>query len=424
VRTPLILGSLAVVQLMAGLVGQLAVLRYVGVGVETDAYIAAQAVPTLLTAVVAASLQSLWLPRFARAADEASVWRSEQANAQGQGLKVLLGLSLPLWLTSAYWVFLLFPGFSTAQQGLVVSLGGPLFAAAVLNGHSGLLTAGLRANGRFFVAEVTSLAGTMLSLLMIFLLVPRIGIVAAPWIAAARAAAVCTALMWQAGWPGMLLRSGPASREVAAQVRPLVSGGLFIKSGPLVDRYWGSQAGSGGVTMLSVAQLAMNALASILERALLVQTLPNFAKLLNDGRLADLRQTYLLCLQRILLAVVAVTMGLVALRLVWDMLFERLLHMSPDAAWQVWLMCMLLLPSLFVSIAGSAAVAVFYAFGETRLPTAIGVAGILASLVVKAVLFVQFGVVGIAAGASLCLTLNMVCYHVAVMRRISSAAAP
>ena len=75
-------------------------------------------------------------------------------------------------------------------------------------------------------------------------------------------------------------------------------------------------------------------------------------------------------------------------------------------------------------MAGSAAVAVFYAFGETRIPTVVGIGGFLASLVFKAVLFHYFGILGIAAGASLYFSLNMVLYHVSVGRRISRARTP
>jgi peptidoglycan biosynthesis protein MviN/MurJ (putative lipid II flippase) len=97
--------------------------------------------------------------------------------------------------------------------------------------------------------------------------------------------------------------------------------------------------------------------------------------------------------------------------------------MSPVAAWQFWLICVSLLPSLFVSIAGSAAVAVFYAFGEARLPTLIGLLGFVLSLVLKSVLFYRFGVIGISIGASCYLMLNMTLYHLAVVWRLTKKSA-
>jgi peptidoglycan biosynthesis protein MviN/MurJ (putative lipid II flippase) len=82
---------------------------------------------------------------------------------------------------------------------------------------------------------------------------------------------------------------------------------------------------------------------------------------------------------------------------------------------------MLLVPALYVSVCGSAAVAVFYAFGETATPATIGLLGFLSSLIVKGVLFHYLGILGIAAGASVYLCINMAGYHLAVHRRIARA---
>jgi len=418
-RTPITLGLLATLQLLAGLAGQLIMLRIVGIGWQTDAYVAAQTVPFILSAVVAASLQSLWLPRFARAADSEPIWNTELGIAQGQTFKIMLSLVVPLWASSSLWAKFAFPGFSDSQHELVVRLGAPLFAAAGFNALAGILTAAMRARERFIAPEVFSASATFATMAGIAILVPHYGVTAAAWLSAARGLLVFVVLLFAARLPRFQLRATDQSREVAAQVRPLVGGGVFIKAGPLVDRYWGSQAGGGDITILSVAQLAMTSLASILERALLAQALPSFAKRLKDGGPAELMQAYRICERRIFFAVLAVGVGLVAIRPVWDSLCAQLLRLSPDSAWQLWLICLALLPSLFVSIAGSAAVAVFYAFGETRLPTLIGILGFGVGLILKSLLFLHFGIIGVAIGASACLVLNMTFYHVAVIRRLS-----
>jgi putative peptidoglycan lipid II flippase len=417
------LGALAAMQLVASLIGQLAILRIVGIGVASDAYIAAQAVPVVLAALIAASLQSLWLPRLARAAGNAPLLRTEQGIAQGQTLKVLLGISLPLWIASPLWVRWAFPGFSDGQLAQVVTLGGPLLAAGVLNGQSILLTVGLRAQKRFIGPELVSLGGTLVMIAVIVWLVPLFGISAAPWITFARAAGVYGIQLVQAGRPPLDLRASETSREVWRQLRPLIGGSIFIKTGPLVDRFWSSQAGGGAVTALNLAQLAVNSIATILERAILVPLVPEFARRIQRGDIAGLRQAYHRSLLHIGLCVGAVGVALLGLYPVWDGLLLALLRIQPAVAREIWLACMLLLAGLFVSVGGSAAVAVFYAFGETRIPVVIGVGGFIASLVFKGLLFQWFGILGVAAGASLYLVLNMTLYHVAVVRRLAQAAA-
>lgn len=423
VNIQITLGLLSALQLGVGLVGQLVVMRIVGIGWQTDAYIAAQAIPMILLAVVAASLQSLWLPRFARAAGSESISCSELAIAQGQTLKVMLFLILAFWVSSEVWVPIAFPGFSDLQRDFVVHIAAPLFVAAGFNALSGIITAALRARDRFIVPEALSLATLLVSLVGILLLVPYYGVNAAAWISAVRGLLLLLLLQFVARSSRFRLRASEQSREIAGQALTLIGGSIFIKSGPLVDRHLGSHASGGEITILSVAQLAINSLASILERALLAHTLPSFAKRLKVGGTSELMFAYKACLWRILLAVLAVGAGLVVLRPIWELLCAHLLGMSPLAAWQFWLICVSLLPSLYVAIAGSAAVAVFYAFGEARVPTLIGLLGFVFSLILKSVLFHRYGVIGIAIGSSCYLMLNMVLYHQAVIWRLAPKSA-
>jgi putative peptidoglycan lipid II flippase len=419
VKTPITLGLMAALQLLAGLAAQLIVLRIVGIGWQTDAYVAAQTVPLILTAVVAASYQSLWLPRFARAAEKESCWRNELGIALGQTLKIMLLLALPLAASASLWSAVMFPGFSDSQTTLVGAAGIPLFMASVCTALTGVLTAAFRATERFFISEALGLSVTLIALLGITVLVPHLGVMAAAWVSAARAAMLLLVMLAVAQRPPFRFRASEPSREVTRQARPLIGGGIFIKSGPLVDRYWGSKSTGGDITILSVAQLALTALATILERALLAQALPSFAKRLNSGGPQELRRAYRSCVRRILATVTLVAVVLLAIRPVWDGMCATLLRMSAETAWQFWLICVALVPSLFVSVAGSAAVAVFYTFGETRVAAAIGIFGFLLSLILKALLFQRFGIVGIAIGSSLSLTVNMIIYHIAVERRLS-----
>lgn len=416
---PTTLGLMSALQLCVGLASQLVVIRIVGIGWQTDAYIAAQAGPMILAAVVAASLQSLWLPRLARAAESESAWSHELAIALGQTLKVMLLLILPLWMSAELWVPLAFPGFSGVQRDFVVRISVPLLAAVGFSALNGIFTVALRAREQFVVPEVWSLATLILSLAGILMLVPQYGVEAAAWMSAARGFLLVMLLQLVARSPGLRLRATDESRTIAAQAKTLIYGGILIKSSPLIDRHFGSHASGGEVTILSVAQLAINSIASILERGILAQTLPSFAKRLQSGGFPSLMAAYRTCLGRILVAVLIVGAALVVVQPAWDWLCATLLRLSPEVAWQFWLICVSLLPSLFVSVAGSAAVAVFYALGETRLPTLIGLLGFALSLMLKSVLFYRYGIVGIAIGSSCYLILNMTLYHLAVRWRLS-----
>jgi len=421
VRIGISLGSLAASQILAGLIGQLVVLRIIGVGATSDAYIASQAVPVVVTAVVASALQSLWLPRFSRLAADQAALRSEIASALGQTSKILLGITAALLLSLPVWGQLAFPGFDAAQLTLLESLSPPLFAASICNAISGIFTASLRARNEFIRADVSPLLGSLASIGLYASLVPQFGVTGAAWIAFARATCVLIAQWNQARRPGLQLRVSAASVSVWQKARPMMGAALFIKSSPLVDRYWSSQGLGGEVTILSLAQLGINSLAMVLERAILTPVAPDFSRHLARGDIGRLRASYHRIITKAALAALAVGALLLALRPAWSDLLLAALRTPQETADQIYWACLLLLPSLFSAVSASSAAAVFYAFGETRLPTLIGIWGFAASLVLKAILFLAFGVLGLAAGASLYVMLVLLLYHIAVSRRLTRA---
>lgn len=418
-RISLTLGLLAALQLVVALASQLIILRTVGIGWQTDAYIAAQAVPLIITAVVAASLQNLWLPRFSRAAEDAYTWSSELGIALGQTLKVMLILTLPLCAASSLWAPVAFPGFSVSQQKLLVEAGNLLFVAAGLKALEGLLTVALRSTDRFILPEALSLITSLAVLAGIAMLVPDFGVIAAAWLSVVRGFIVVSILLLKVEFPKIRFISSHQSSEVEKQVRPLIAAGVFTKSSPLIDRYWGSQGNSGDITLLSLAQLAITSIAAIIERALLAKTLPGFARRLKEGGRTELKRAYYSCIRKIFFVVIAVAIALLIARPFWDIVCYYILQMSPNTAWQFWIFCLILLPTLYVTVAASASVAVFYTFGETRIPALIGVFGFVISIVLKSILFKFFGIIGIAIGTSLYLIINMLLHHTYAVNRLS-----
>jgi putative peptidoglycan lipid II flippase len=421
-RTGLSLGAIAALQLAASLVGQLIVLRIVGVGLNSDAYIAAQSVPMVLGAVMTASFQNVWLPRFARVAHDTPNLQSAQAIAQGQTLQFLLTLSVILWLASPWWSRILFPGLSAVQHDQISRMCGPLFLAGVFTAMSGLLTAAMRATGAFLKAEVATLVGAIAAIVLMFVAVPHYGVEGAAWITLARAAFVYAAHLRQGGSPGVTLRSTQTSREVWRELRVVMGGGLLIKTGPLVDRYWSSKAGGGGMTLFNIAQLGINAMTVILERAVLIPASPEFARQVERGDFAGLRRSYRRCLMRVAFGVTAAGLALLALRPIWRDLLHWLLRIDPIPADMIFTTCLLLLPSTFAAVSASCATAVLYAFRRTRIATAIGVMAFFASLALKGILFSHYGIPGLAAATSIYVLGVWACYHFAVDRYIRQAA--
>jgi len=404
-------------QLTAAFATQLLVVRVVGVGLETDAYIAAQTVPAVLLAVMTAALQSVWLPKLAVLNNDFAEWRTQQSIAQGQTMIMAGGVLLLVWLTSAIWVPILFLGFGDAQLQLTGSLISPLLLAAAFNAQTSLLTIALRARDRFIVAESISMLGTLLSLMLMILLLPRWGIESAAYIAVVRAMIVFFVLLGFAGWPRIKLRAGFACKETWKQMRLILFGASIYKTSPLVDRFWSSQASEGSLTSFSLAQLAIGAIATIMERVISMPLTPALARYVAIEDYAGLRRAYRQAMKRITLATIAFLAVITIAYPVFISFLEIVLKVSPDVAKVIWSIMLLLIGSLHVAVSGSLAVACFYAMGDSKTPVVIGLLGFCLGVFFKSIGFLAYGLPGLAAATSFYYLINILLFDISLTKK-------
>lgn len=387
-------------------------------GPLTDAFVAAQAVPLFLFSILSVSLQSVWQPRLSVLLNDHAGWRETQGVAQAQTLMLFAGVAIPVALFSDAWIRVIFPGFDQEQSRLTSSMTLPLLAGAAFNCHSALLTTALRARDQFLRAEMVSLAGTLCLLGMTWAVVPVGGVEAAAWALCARAIGVFLVLHFQAGRPMLLARQAWRSREVWTSLRPLLAGSAIYKTSPLVDRYWTSLAPAGGVTVFNLAQTAMGALATILERAVCVPVVPQLARLAAREDYEGLRKAYRTCVARISLAAALTAVGMIALYPAWEAILAMLLKVTPGQAHDMWFVCLALLGYLHVAASGTIAVSAFYALDDTRTPVRIGMAGFILGVILKSAGFLLMGLTGLAIATSAYYICNMVAMCILLEKKI------
>ena len=80
------MGALTALQLIFNFLVQLLILRIVGIGHLTDAFIAAQAVPLVLFSIISVSLSSVWQPRLSLLNNNRVRWKDGQGVALGQAV--------------------------------------------------------------------------------------------------------------------------------------------------------------------------------------------------------------------------------------------------------------------------------------------------------------------------------------------------
>lgn len=411
------LGAIAVLQLAAALALQLIVLVTIGPGRETDAFVAAQSVPLVLFSIMSVSLLSIWQPRLAVLADSPTAWLKTQRAAQTQVLIVFGGISSLAALTCAWWLPLIFPAFTAAQIAMAAKLSWLFLLAGVFGGHASVYIAAQRARGRFVGADLTSLVWSLLGAAAAAALVPSYGVEAAAWISLLRAAATAASLCLASGRVLPSLRLAAGSDMMWPRLRPLLAGSALYKTSPLVDRYWASQSGPGGLTVYNLALLAIAAIATVLERSLVGPFSIRAAMLVEAADYAALRPLYRRLLLQITLVTAAVAAVIVALYPVWAAAFMRFMGIPTALSIDLWLISLLLLGYLHVTASGSVCTAVFYAHGDTKTPVIVGIVGFAVGLVLKSFGFLIAGLPGLAAGSSIMFLINLALFSLALRRK-------
>jgi putative peptidoglycan lipid II flippase len=413
------LGALASLQLAASFSLQLIVLAALGPGTSTDAFVAAQALPTVIFSILAVSLQNVWQPKLAMLSEKPVLWRKAQGTAQGQVLLLFGGMAVALITTARVWVPILFPGFSESQAVLTAYMSQILLIAMILNGQAALLTTAQRARDHFIIAEIVSLIATIVAAGALALILPVFGVEAAAWINLARAFIVTVILYKLAGRPPLELKRAWKEVVVWHQLRPMLAGSSIYKTGPIIDRFWSSHAPAGGITVFNLAQAGMGAFSAVLDRAISVPVVPRLARMVASQDYSGVRKLYRTCVIRITLFIALLFLLMLGLKPYWGSLALNLFRMHEPLSSQMWLISMLLLGYAHVAASGNIAVAAFYAMGDAKTPVKVGVLGFAFGALLKSLAFVVWGLPGLALATSIYYIINMAVIYILLEKKIN-----
>lgn len=419
-KTGLALGLASALQLLTNFALQIVVLPFLGVGPETDAYVAAQTVPLLVFSVVSASLQSVWQSRLAILSTDADGWRSAQGIALGQMLLLLGGLVGILLVTTGIWVRVLFPGMGEAQIALTEKMTHLMLIGSVFNGMAAISITAQRARDRFLMAEIVPLVGSILMIGVVAATVKRFGVEGVAWVSLMRSFAVCIVMNLVAGRPFPSVTDAWRNADTLKKMGTLLAGSSLYKTGPVIDRYWSSQVPAGGVTIFNLVQAGMGALSTIIDRSTTVSATPRLARLANAGDLVGMRKIYRRCIWQAGIVVACIFVLLIAVKPVWAILIWSVLKIQEPFANQLWQLCLLMLGYLLVAGCGNIVVTAFYALGDVHTPVMMSTVVFIGGAILKSYAFVLWGLQGLAVGTSIYYLFNLVAMCVLLERRINA----
>ncbi len=404
-RQPLPLGVLAASNIGIAFLYQWYVLVQLGPGAETDALFAGMTLPQLALAVISGSLMHVLVPLLA--GEPADRFRHD-----AWGFFVLVGalfaaIALLLYVFAPYWVPLTVPGFSDAGKALTVHLTRIQLIGMVFTALSGVQAAVYHARQRFLWVELAPLLTGALGLIPLVVFLPEYGVEAAAWITTLRF--VFQTLLQMPGmgrWTMPDLKSSTV-QHAWKRIKPLLWGTAYYKADPLVDRFLLSMSGNGNLSLFYLAQQIYGAGAGVVSKAVAAPLVPRLSLLHKAGDHPAFRRAY----RRKLWQVGLLTGGLLLIVVAFGDSLLRLLvgHGAVTEAnvRTLWLI-MLGLGGMFVGGAiGSITTSSFYARGDTRLPTRLGMITYTIYIPIKIIAYSLGGVLALAISVSAFYLVNL-----------------
>lgn len=421
-KQSLLIGIIVFIQLTATFTTQLIIIRVIGVGAETDSYMAAQAIPAVISAVLMSALQSVWLPRLSASSDNEKQWRKVLSIALGQGVILAIAVIVIIIATINIWINWLFPVFTENQlkhTNIYIVI---LSISALFTIQSAQLTIALRTKGKFYLAESINAIGIIASLIVVYWAAPLYGLFAIAVIALIRSVIIFSAQMLFIGRVEVSIINGWKHRETWHLMKPIFLGASLYKTSPLVDRYWASQATSGGLTILNLAQTGIAALATILDRSVCVPIITRFGWYIKQNDYKSLLKSYRLGLLNITIISIVYVIVMWIIKEPFVLMLQGVLNISIENATLFWTICLFLVGYMHVAASGTLPVAVFHALGDTQTPVVIAVIGFVLSLIAKSIGFIYNGLIGLVLATSLYYLINLILVSYYCERKIKSRA--
>lgn len=405
-KQTLTLAALASANILLSLLFQWYVITQLGVGIETDALFAGMALPTLILSVVSTSLTHVLVPLLSTETE-----RTFRQNAWGFFLgisAIFTMLALVLFITAAYWVPWLVPGFSQAGQALTVSLTRIQLVSMIFTASVSVLWSIYHARQKFIWVEISTFLSSLISLLLLIKILAIYGIVGAAMLIVLRTGLQIVWLLpglgrWQ--WPDW---NSPAMREAWRRIRPLLIGTSYYRTDLLVDRFLASMAPAGGLSLLYMGQQIYGVANVVAEKAIAGPMVPLLAIQAGAAKWPEFRRSY----QKRLLAMGGLTgLGYIILLVAGERILNLLIGhggVTKDNVHLLWLIMIALVGVFIAGAMGAVTSKTFYAMGDTRTPTRLGIWTYTLCLPLKILAFHYYGLIGLSVSISVFVFVNVV----------------
>lgn len=398
------LGALSTLNICVAFLFQWYLLTKLGPGVQTDALFAGMALPQLVLTIISGSLMHALVPLLAGG-------HKKNLHHDAWSLLILVGslfglLALIFYLSASWWVPLIVPGFSEEGKVLTIQLTRIQLIGMVFAAINGVQLATYHANQRFLWAEFTLILSGVASFVVLIIVLPKYGVVAAAWINASRMLVQTILLSPVMGSPVWPHPSSSMINMAWQRIKPLLLGTAYYKTDPLIDRFLLSMANSGSLSLFYLAQQIYGAINQVISSAFSAPLVVLLTGLYQAGDAQRFRSAYRLKVFQISIICIAIILILTLIGQGLLRIFMDYGRMQLDDVQELWWIMIYLSGAFMGGALGQIFASAFYAIGNTITPTKMSVITYTLYIPSKIAAFYFFGIIGLALTTSLYYLVN------------------
>ena len=380
-RSSIIVTTFTVFGLGLGFLSNMVIAMKFGARTDMDIFLAATTVPLFITSILSSALNFTFIPVFAeyRASGPVEVWKvvSSLINLSFAVTMVfcIVGMALAEHIAR-----ILVPGFTQDQVAHTANLLRWLLPLIVFTAMNELMASVYYSDNRFVVPSLNKIISPIITMLYVFLFHESLS-------TNSLALAMLTAAFLQAAFlaAGFLRRrdfhysfsfdhTHPGVRKILKLMIPLVSGMIFYRAVPVLDRFFLSGLPSGSISHVGYAMKLISVIPAVIVSGIVISIFPVMAKYVAEHNIDELKSIMSKGLRMLFFMSVPVARFLgVFGKPVVKFIFERGVFAASDtsAVYYAFSIYVMALPAMVI---GSIIAQGYYVLKDTRTVAFIGVA--------------------------------------------------
>ncbi len=370
-----IISVMSFMGVLLGLVLDALIVAVFGLGVETDAFFVACAIPLIIIALVQLQVKKVVLPLFIHlmeGKDEYGAWRFLNL-LMTAGLLVLSLIAVAASLASTFLVRIQAPGYDTATLSLAAKLSVILFLVPPIQCQNSVLRNALNAFGNFALPAMTHALENVVKLCSVLLLYTYIGIQGLVYGFLAAALIQCFILHWalmRKGFrykPVFAFRDANLLKACKLMAYPTL-GNAASQAIQVLQNFLASFLPLGNLSALRYATRIIDALAGILAEGVVTVVLPMASRSLATNDVSGMKESIRKGAHLLILICLPLSAWLALMnKPLIALAFERLRFSAQDTN-LVGGILVLMIPYIFFSRLLGLAETGFFGNADTRTP--------------------------------------------------------